>query len=317
MYAIVTGSTGMLGVALIKLLLEEGFNVVAVARPGSKRINNIPEDDRVSVVELELEDMGLLPGVLSSIGVTNAKYFFHLAWDGTFGNSRNDMDCQTANIKASLDAVAAAGSLGCEGFMGAGSQAEYGRVMDGTKLSDKTPTNPENGYGIAKLCAGQMTRIKCEELGMKHVWVRILSTYGMLDGAHTMVMSIIKACQEGRRASCTKGEQMWDYLYAKDAARAFYLALSKGKSGSIYPIGSGNVMPLKDYIVAIRDACSKVYGKEMPEIGFGDVDYYPGQVMYLCADIDNLTKDTGFVPQYSFEEGILELVTELKALEDA
>ena len=44
------------------------------------------------------------------------------------------------------------------------------------------------------------------------------------------------------------------------------------------------------------------------DIGFGEVDYYPGQVMYLCADISELTEDTGFVPEYSFEEGIKETV---------
>lgn len=42
------------------------------------------------------------------------------------------------------------------------------------------------------------------------------------------------------------------------------------------------------------------------EIGFGEIDYYPNQVMHLEADISNLTADTGFVPRYTFEEGIRE-----------
>ena len=36
----------------------------------------------------------------------------------------------------------------------------------------------------------------------------------------------------------------------------------------------------------------------------GAKPYAPKQVMYLCADISELRKDTGFEPQYSFEEGI-------------
>ncbi|MBR6483550.1 MAG: NAD-dependent epimerase/dehydratase family protein, partial [Clostridiales bacterium] len=139
--------------------------------------------------------------------------------------------------------------------------------------------------------------------GMKHVWVRILSTYGAYDGMHTMVMSGIKTMLEGKKASYTKGEQMWDYLYCKDAARAFFLALTKGVDGKVYPVGSGKVRPLKEYIEAIRDEA----GPSL-DIGFGEVDYYPGQVMYLCADISELTKDTGFEPEYSFEEGIKETV---------
>ena len=218
-------------------------------------------------------------------------------------DSRNDVDIQLDNIKTSVDAVRAAAELGCKAFLGAGSQAEYGRVKDGTKLSPNTPCNPENGYGIAKLAAGQLTRIEAAKLGIKHIWVRILSTFGPFDGSQTMVMSGIAKMAAGQKASYTKGEQMWDYLYCKDAANAFYLAATKGKDKSVYTIGSGNVRPLSEYITAIRDAVDPAL-----DIGFGEVDYYPGQVMYLCADISSLTEDTGFAPKYTFEEGIRETV---------
>ena len=65
------------------------------------------------------------------------------------------MELQNNNVKYALQAVKAAKELGCTRFVGAGSQAEYGRV-EGT-LTPDTPAFPENGYGIAKLCAGQMT----------------------------------------------------------------------------------------------------------------------------------------------------------------
>lgn len=297
--AVITGCTGMLGLALIRKLLGEGYEVVAVVRPDSQRSGNIPEDDRITKIELPLEDIDKLPGVLSLFDITEASMFFHFAWGGTSGASRNDMDLQNKNIEAALKAVDAAHELGCEVFLGAGSQAEYGRVPDGTKLAGTTSCNPENGYGIAKYAAGKMTRIKAQSFGMKHVWVRILSTYGEFDGAHTMVMSLVRDFTEGKRAACTKGEQMWDYLYCGDAADAFFLAATKGVDGKVYPVGSGNVRPLAAYIKDIRDAIDPSL-----EIGFGDVDYYPGQVMYLCADISELTADTGFVPQTSFKEGV-------------
>jgi len=297
--AVITGCTGMLGLALIRKLLKEGYEVIAVIRPDSKRADNIPEDDRITVVELPLEDIGTLPAVLKPLGIEEASLFFHFAWGGTSGAARNDMDLQKENIAASLKAVDAASELHCEVFMGAGSQAEYGRVPDGTKLSGKTPCDPENGYGIAKYAAGKMTRVKAQSLGIKHIWVRILSTYGEFDGAHTMVMSMVSNFIDGKRASCTKGEQMWDYLYCDDAANAFYLAATKGIDGKVYPVGSGEVRPLADYIRDIRDAIDPTL-----EIGFGEVDYYPGQVMYLCADIAELTADTGFRPEYTFKAGI-------------
>ena len=205
---------------------------------------------------------------------------------------------QNKNVRAVLDAVHLAKSAGCRTFLGAGSQAEYGRV-DGVKLGPDTPVHPETGYGIGKLCAGQMSRILCQQLGMKHIWVRILSTYGPHDGLHTMVMSGIIKMLNRERPQYTKGEQMWDYLYCGDAARAFYLAAERGIDGSVYCIGSGQVRPLADYIRIIRDTIDPSV-----EVGMGEVPYYDKQVMYLCADIENLKKDTGFEPQVSFEEGI-------------
>ncbi len=301
--AIVTGATGMLGIATTERLLREGYEVVAVARPSSARLCNIPSDDRITVVELALDDISYLPSDLKEEGIDHADLFFHFAWDGTYGDSRNDVDIQLNNIRNSVDAVRAAAELGCSCFLGAGSQAEYGRVPDGTKLSCDTPCDPENGYGMAKLAAGRLTRLEAGKLGIKHIWVRILSTFGPYDGAQTMVMSGIAKMAEGQKASYTRGEQMWDYLYCKDAAKAFYLAATLGRNNSVYPVGSGSVRPLREYITAIRDAVDPSL-----DIGFGEVDYYPGQVMYLCADISKLQEDTGFAPDYTFEEAIKETV---------
>ena len=297
--AVITGCTGMLGLALIRKLLNEGYEVVAVVRPDSARSENIPEDDRITKVELALDEIDKLPSVLDLFDISEAEMFFHFAWGGTSGASRNDMDLQNKNIEAALKAVDAAHELGCKVFLGAGSQAEYGRVPEGTKLAGDTPCNPENGYGIAKYAAGKMTRIKAQSFGMKHIWVRILSTYGEFDGVHTMVMSLIRDFSEGKRAACTKGEQMWDYLYCDDAADAFFLAATKGVDGKVYPVGSGQVRPLADYIKDIRDVTAPSL-----DIGFGEVDYYPGQVMYLCADLTELQNDTGFAPKTEFKVGV-------------
>ena len=101
------------------------------------------------------------------------------------------------------------------------------------------------------------------------------------------------------RPQYTKGEQMWDYLYCGDAANAFYLAAVHGRDGAVYCLGGGKVRPLADYIKDIRDVVSPD-----SEIGFGEIPYYENQVMYLCADIEDLTKDTGFQPTMDFKEGI-------------
>ncbi|MBD8950602.1 MAG: hypothetical protein EGR94_12265 [Blautia obeum] len=56
---------------------------------------------------------------------------------------------------------------------------------------------------------------------------------------------------------------------------------------------------------------SRITGADSP--GIGARPYPPGAVRNLCADIDSLTKDTGFVPEYTFEEGIKETLCWLES----
>lgn len=294
---VITGPTGAIGIALINCLIENGIEVLAVCREDSKRINSIPNHNLVKIVKLNLNEIYKL----SDIILERYDVFYHLGWEGTFGNSRNNMWGQMKNIQYTLDAVEVAAKLGCYKFIGAGSQAEYGRVEG--KLTALTPTFPENGYGIAKLCAGQMSRILCEQKNMNHIWTRILSVYGPYDGENTMIMSVIRKLAHGEKPSLTEGKQQWDYLYSKDAGYAMYLLGEKGVSGKIYCIGSGQTKALSEYVEILRDNISRDL-----ELGFGEIAYAPKQVMHLCADITDLEIDTGFEPKYSFEDGIKETI---------
>ena len=289
--AIVTGPTGAVGTALCSVLLEGGWDVTAVIHAASRRIGSIP--DGVRVILLSLDEIGKLPQVLSS----NADVFFHLGWRGTIGPERNDMDMQAANIRSALDAVETASRLGCGVFVGAGSQAEYGRI-EGMVRAD-SPCSPGNGYGMAKLAAGFMTREKCHVLGIRHVWPRLLSVYGPHDNPRSVLPMLLEALIRKEPFPLTAGEQMWDYLYAEDAGRALLHLALEGKDGSIYPVGSGEVRTLRSCFEALRDAvCPGM------ELEIGRIPYPPGQVMYLQADTEPLFRDTTWRPQVSFAEGI-------------
>lgn len=292
--AVVTGPTGAIGITLCEKLLRENVTVYAVCRPGSSRIKDLPKAAALHVVECDAKELATLPQKMEGVSVDA---FFHFAWAHTIGQGRNDMPAQIENIQSTIDAVRAAKALGCRVFLGAGSQAEYGRV-EGLLKSD-TPAFPENGYGMAKLCAGQMSRVEAKALDIDHVWVRILSVYGPHDGPMTMISGTIRKLLAGERPALTAGIQRWDYLYAGDAADAFYLAACHGRNGAVYPLGSGQAMPLKDYIIQMRDAIDPA----LP-LGLGEVPYGPLQVMHLQADISALQADTGFAPKTPFAEGI-------------
>lgn len=299
---VITGATGMIACALIRKLIKNDIEILAICRTNSSKINNIPKSKLVSIHECDISELLEITGSINNV----YDVFFHFAWNGTYGDSRNDGYLQTNNIQYTLDAVTLAQRLGCNTFIGAGSQAEYGRTN--SKLSSQTPVNPETGYGLAKYTAGKLSAIYAKQLGLKHIWTRILSIYGPCDNDFTMVMSSIHRMLKGEYSAFTKGEQQWDFLYCDDAANAFYLIAEKGKDGRVYPIGGGYTRLLADYIKIMRDSIN-------PElkIGLGEVPYMQNQVMYLCADINQLTEDTTFVPQVTFEEGVRNTIEWCKA----
>lgn len=294
--AIVAGPTGAIGTSLLHELTSNGIEVLALVRADSSRKENILKHPLVTVLECGMEDYSSLQNM------SKKKYdvFFHLAWAGAAGVGRNDMYLQNSNVKYALDAVGVSKRFGCRCFIGAGSQAEYGR-FEGVLRTD-TPTFPEMGYGYAKLCAGQMTREYAHQLGIHHIWVRVLSIYGFHDGAQSMIMSTIDKLQKGIVPKFTPGEQMWDYLYSKDAAKAFLSLAERGEDGKTYVLGSGIARPLAEYIYQVRDVFAPG-----AELAIGAIPYSPKQVMHLQADISEITKDTGWRPETAFADGIREL----------
>ncbi len=291
--AVITGATGMIGAALSALLTESGVRVTALVRPGSRKLSNL---DRAK----ETGNLTIVPCALSELSAFQpvpANAWFHFGWDGVFGEARNDRSLQERNIEYTLTALRLAKECGAGSLIFAGSQAQYGPV-EGI-LSEDTPMQPVNAYGSAKKAAEEAGRALGRELGIRFITARILSVYGPCDNDYTLCMHTIRTLLRKERPSFTKGEQIWDYLYADDAARAMIALSLSGRGGEAYVLGSGAARPLKEYIELIRDSIDP----SLP-LGLGDLPYPENQPMHLEADISKLQRDTGFVPKTAFEKGI-------------
>jgi len=219
-----------------------------------------------------------------TVGTSSADCFFHLGWGGVSASERDDCEVQAANITYTLGAVELAAKLGCARFVYAGSQAEL---------------NATHAYAISKNAAADLAAIACEQRGIDFIRTRIFSIFGEGDSPNTLISSLISSLQRGEKLPLTKCEQIWDYMYVKDCARALYLLGELGKVGEIYNIASGVARPLHEFVHELRDIIAPNC-----ELGIGEKPYSPNQVMRLCADISPLTRDTGFVPQYSFADAV-------------
>ena len=85
---IVTGATGCVGSAIVRRALAQGMEVTCIVHEGSKRLSNLPQDGKVKIVECNLSNYDSL----NISGTYDA--FIHMAWEKTFGASRDDAEVQ-------------------------------------------------------------------------------------------------------------------------------------------------------------------------------------------------------------------------------
>ena len=293
---IISGATSSIGIALCEECVTNGIGVVAIIRPESSKCSLIPKSNLIEIVESELSDYDSI----NSEGI-HADAFFHLAWASTDGAAARDNTYDQAdNIQAILKAVELAERYKCKVFVGAGSQAEYGRTDE--VLTGDTACKPETAYGMTKLCAGMLSRLMCRQKGIDHVWTRILSAYGPNCSKRTVISYTVDTLLQGEKPVLSDGRQVWDFIYISDVARALLACARSGVSGKTYVIGYGKSKLLREFLEEVRDILSP--GQDM---GFGERPYNADAVMHLECDISDLTADTGFVPTVDFEEGIRKL----------
>jgi nucleoside-diphosphate-sugar epimerase len=293
----------MLGVALIKKCITENIKIYAFVRGNSTKLQRIPESKLVKLVYCDLNDLQNFNGKAADGSIiADIDCFYHFGWALTDHEGRNDPACQEQNIKYTLDAVKLAKKLGCKKFIGAGSQAEYGRSM--VPLNNSIPCWPEIAYGVSKYAAGKLSAIQCEQFNLEFNWVRVLSVYGTLDNDYTLIKTFIRNCKTDTPMDLGPCTHQWDFLFEDDAGSAFLAIGEKGVNGKTYCLGSGTAAPLKDYLEIIKKlVCSKYQGAR-----YGAIPYGQKSLQYLKADITELTTDTGWKPVTSFANGIKKIL---------
>lgn len=299
----ITGATSSIGVTMIEECIRRNIEVVAIFRFSSVYAARVPEHSLIKKVDCDLEHLKSL-----EIPGERCDALLHLAWASTISTERNNLTPQVQNIQYALDAVDLAQRLGCHTFMGAGSQAEYGQHEE--NLIEETREKPSTAYGMAKLCAGQMTRMSCHNKGMRHIWPRILSTYGPYSPYQTVLYYEIRELLQRREPQLSGGDQIWDFIYLRDAVRALLSLLEFGHDGEVYLVGSGKTKRLKEFLQETRDAID-------PSLSLllGAVAYGPNTVMHLGGDISKIERDTGWKPETPFNKGIRETIKWVKKQE--
>ena len=291
--AVVTGANGFVGSALVRELSRNGVAVTAVVRDESGNVTSLADLPGVQIVCCSMERLGRLPELVRA----QPEIFYHLAWSGASGGARGDCRRQLKNVEWTVDAVDAAGAMGCRRFVGVGSSAE----VDAWGALDDAAPGPAGNYGAAKIAAHYMSKMECGRLGIEHVWGRLANTYGPGDKSANFINSTIAMLRSGKPADFTACEQRYDFVHVRDAAQGLYWIGASGKSDQTYYIGSTRPGKLKDFVYMIRDVVNPA-----AVLNFGALPFQGASQEEGAFDCSRLIADTGYSPQVLFTEGIRE-----------
>ncbi|GHT84617.1 CDP-abequose synthase [Spirochaetia bacterium] len=298
---VLTGATSMIGIALVKQCVQNNVRVLALIRNDSLRLNAIPKSDLITTINcdlgnlVEFDDEAPFP----------VDVFYHLGWSDTDKQGRKSCNKQLQNVAYTLDAVRLAKKLGCKRFIGIGSQAEYGLYSN--PVNSFTPVNPIDAYGTAKYTAKKLSKIECTNFNIEHIWVCVFYVYGTESKGDDLIKSFIVNCKSNKPIGLSPCTHIWDFLYEDDAGRALFMLGEQRKFGKTYFLGSGTGRPLKEYLEEIKSIVNPEY---VP--GYGKIPYTGESTRYLCADITELSNDTGWKPEVLFKDGIRSILASLR-----
>ena len=286
----VTGATGFIGAAVASRLASDGYHVAALVRPEANLSRLGEWRDRIRLIHGTLAASTTYEDALADFSPDTV---MHLGWHGVGKGARDDPDQIYVNVPDSLDLFLTAQRAGCRTFIGAGSQAEYGRSTQ--PLSEDSPIGPATLYGAAKFAAYSVLSRLAITHCMRFAWLRLFSVYGPQDHDSTLISYFVRELLLRHRPAVSAGSHLWDYLYIDDAAQAF-VDVAERKGSGIYNVASGSARPLRETLQMIRDHIDPGL-----QIGFGEASVSHAQP--LQASVARL-RALGWSPATPLSTGI-------------
>ena len=244
--------------------------------------------------------------------ISKADIVLHLAADvGGIGYSSTHPATQLRNVLL-IDAnmFEAASQARIEKFVCVSSAVAYpadaSSPLKEEDLFKGEPAKGGYGYGFAKRMAVVMTRAYKEEKRLNACVLLSANSFGPgesfdLESGH-VIPSLIRKCFEFKKLEVWgDGNQIRDFFYVKDFAKAILLAAEKLETSDPVNIGSGTSVTIKDLV-----------GLIVKETGFRGEVYFdstkPQGQKIRTVDVTKAKNLLGFEPSYSLEEGIRESI---------
>ncbi|WP_096809166.1 dTDP-glucose 4,6-dehydratase [Klebsiella pneumoniae] len=177
-------------------------------------------------------------------------------------------------------------------------------------FTEETPYAPSSPYSASKAGSDHLVRAWNRTYGLPVVVTNCSNNYGPYHFPEKLIpLTILNALAGKPLPVYGNGEQIRDWLYVEDHARALYKVATEGKSGETYNIGGHNERKNIDVVRTICAILDKGGAQKPGNIThFADLITFvtdrPGHDLRYAIDAAKIQRDLGWVPQETFESGI-------------
>ncbi len=294
MRVFLTGGAGFIGSHISHLLLEEGHQVTVFDNLSRGRRDLVPAG--AAFVQADLADEAtMMDGLRGHDAVIHLAGYLEVAM-----SVQKPVEFTVNNVVNSVKLLESMRRAGVGRIVFSSSATVYG-VPKRLPLREDDPLGVQaNPYGASKVSVETYLGVYHKLYGFDCIALRYFNPYGpneLCDPETHAVPNIVRAALERRAIPLYwKGEQVRDYIYVEDLARAHVQPLTL--SGfEVFNVGT----EVGTKVIDIVDAVSRILGYRVP---IDDLGERPGDVEALYASCEKLRKQLGWTPQVGLEEGL-------------
>jgi dTDP-glucose 4,6-dehydratase len=177
-------------------------------------------------------------------------------------------------------------------------------------FNETTSYAPSSPYSASKASSDHLVRAWLRTYGLPTLVTNCSNNYGPYHFPEKLIPLMILNALEGKPLPVYgKGDQIRDWLYVEDHARALYKVVTAGNAGETYNIGGHNE---KQNIEVVHTLCDILQELRPQETNYRDliitVKDRPGHDMRYAIDASKIQKELGWAPEETFETGIRKTV---------
>jgi UDP-glucose 4-epimerase len=301
---LVTGAAGYIGAHVVRALVQDGQDVVALDDLSTGRRDRV--DPAARFVQGSVLDRATVDEALA--GVTGV---VHIAAKKQVGESvAEPLHYYRENVDGLLTLLEACRDHGIDRFVFSSSAATYG-MPDVDLVTEQTLTAPLSPYGETKLVGEWLLRDCATAFGLRVMSLRYFNVAGTVvpelgdPGAFNLVPLVFQALSKGERPQVygddyptPDGTCIRDYVHIADIAQAHLAAaraLDEGAPGATYNVGRGVGSSVLEVLDVIRAVTGEAFAHDV-------VARRPGDPARVVASVDAIRAGLGFEAAHTLQD---------------